>query len=80
MSGIGPLQPMIWTLIVAALVVVSRWIIRRPASSRLDTSHADKMTNAADKMWETGNCPVCGCHNLSHTDNCALRIWLGGDR
>ena len=80
MSGISPLQPMIWALIVTAWVVGAHWIIYRPSSSRLDTSHADKMSRAADHMWETGECTVCGCHAFDHTDDCALHLWLGGDR
>ena len=80
MSGIGPLQPMIWTLIVIALVVVSRWIIYRPSSGRIDTSHADRMTKAADHMWWTGECLVCDRHAFDHTDDCALHLWLGGDQ
>ena len=76
----SPLQPTIWTLIVLAWVVGANWIIHRPSSSRLDINHADKMSRAADHMWETGECDVCGCHAFDHTDNCTLHLWLGGDR
>ena len=76
----SPLQPLIWALVVTAWVVGAHWIIRRPSSSRIDTSHADKMTNAADKMWWTGDCDVCGRHAFDHTDDCALHLWLGGDQ
>jgi hypothetical protein len=77
---VSPLQPMIWTLIVTAWVVGAHWIIHRPSNGRLDTSHANRMSRAADHMWETGDCLACGRHAFDHTDNCALHLWLGGDQ
>ena len=75
----SPLQPMLWTLIVIAFVVVARWIISRPPGPFF-SRHAEDMSVAADHMWRTGECFVCGGRAFDHGDDCALHVWLGGDR
>lgn len=75
----SPLQPMIWTLIVIAFVIVARWIIARPPGP-VFSRHAENMSRAADHMWETGDCTICQRRAFDHDDYCALHIWLGGDQ
>jgi hypothetical protein len=74
----SPLQPMIWALIVIGFAVGARWLIARP-SGPLFSRHAERMTKAADHMWETGDCYICLGKAFDHTDHCDLHQWLGGD-
>jgi|TARA_R110000764_G_C10789196_1_gene357336 hypothetical protein len=74
----SPLQPMIWALIVVGFIIAARWIISRPPGPMF-SRHADRMTAAANHMWMTGDCFVCGGCQFDHADDCDLHLWLGGD-